>query len=73
MVQFENLVFNVKFLYSAEIYNKTHIRISVYDGQAHFRDNYHFEYETEAEARVHFCALKFQIEVAENRMREKNN
>lgn len=73
MIQFENLVFNVKFLYSAEIYNKNKIRISIYDGQARFRDNYHFEYETEAEARVHFCALKFQIEVAEKRMRETNN
>lgn len=73
MILFENLVFNVKFFYSAEIYDKTHIKISIYDGQGHFHDNYHFEYETEAEARIHFCALRLQIEVAEKRMYEKNN
>lgn len=73
MIQFENVVFNVKFFYSAEIYDKTHIKISIYDGQGHFHDNYHFEYATEAEARVHFCALRLQIEVAENRMHTKND
>jgi hypothetical protein len=65
MVEFEGMVFNIKYLYTIKITDKTIIEIRLIYGNSDRIISYDFQYRTFSEAKEHFQILMDKIRAAE--------
>lgn len=65
MVEFEEMAFNIKYLYTIKITNKTIIEIRLTYGNSDRIISHDFQYKTPAEAKEHFQILMDKIRAAE--------
>lgn len=65
MVEFEGMAFNIKYLYTIKITDKTIIEIRLTYGNSDRIVSHDFQYKTSAEAKEHFQVLMDKIRAAE--------
>lgn len=73
MVEFEEKVFNIKYLYTIEIKNKTIIEIRLTYGNSNSIVSHDFQYKTSAETKEQFEILMGRIHAAEKMIYSSHN
>ena len=73
MVEFEGMAFNIKYLYTIEIKNKTIIEIRLTYGNSDSVVSHSFQYKTSAETKEQFEILMDKIYTAEKMIYSSHN